>query len=74
MTDWNPHANDVFLRAVEIEPGAKRRDFLDVECAGDAALRRHVESLLAASEKAGSFLNQPAARVHEAVVPRRGVE
>ena len=41
MTDWNPRANDVFLHAVEIEPGAKRRDFLDVECAGDDLLALH---------------------------------
>jgi serine/threonine-protein kinase len=74
MPEWNPRANDVFLRAFEIEPAAKRREFLDVECAGDAALRQQVEALLAASEKVGSFLNQPAVRVHEAVVPRRGVE
>ena len=74
MAVWNPRANDLFVRAFEIEPAAKRRAFLDVECVGDAGLRRQVDALLAASEEVGSFLNQPAARVHEAVVPRPGVE
>jgi WD40 repeat protein/serine/threonine protein kinase len=68
MADWNPRANDVFLRAVEIGAADKRREFLDAECAGDAPLREQVEALLAASEKVGSFLNQPAARVPEALV------
>jgi WD40 repeat protein/serine/threonine protein kinase len=69
MAAWNPRANDMFLRAVEIEAADKRREFLDAECAGDDALRQQVEALLNASEKVGSFLNQPAARVPEPVPP-----
>jgi serine/threonine protein kinase/Tfp pilus assembly protein PilF len=59
VADWNPRANDLFLRAAEIESPEERRAFLDREC-GDAALRREVEALLAASAKAVGFLSEPA--------------
>ncbi len=39
MALWNPKANDLFLRAAEIEAPADRRLFLDQQCAGDADLR-----------------------------------
>lgn len=51
--------NEVFLGALELRPG-DRAPYLDIECAGDAALRAEVESLLAASEESGGFLEQPA--------------
>ncbi len=41
--------------------GKKREKFLAEACAGDAALRREVEKLLASFENAGSFLENPAA-------------
>src|SRR5262249_23139259 len=41
-------------------PPDQRQAFLEEQCAGDAALRGQVESLLAASAKARSFLNAPA--------------
>src|SRR6516165_1227056 len=62
MADWNSRANDVFLRAAEVESPAERRLFLDQQCGDDAGLRAQVESLLAASAKVGSFLNKPAAQ------------
>jgi WD40 repeat protein/serine/threonine protein kinase len=62
MAEWNPRTNDLFLRAAEVESPSERRLFLDRACGGDAGLRAQVESLLAASEKAGSFLDEPAAR------------
>jgi serine/threonine protein kinase len=61
MIDWNPRANDLFLRAAAIETPAQRQQFLDEHCGTDAALRRQVEELLSAGEKIGSFLNRPAA-------------
>jgi serine/threonine protein kinase/WD40 repeat protein len=60
MIDWNPRANDLFLRAAALETPAERRDFLDQHCGADAALRRQVEALLDAGQKLGSFLNRPA--------------
>jgi tetratricopeptide (TPR) repeat protein/serine/threonine protein kinase len=61
MAQWNAQANDVFLSAAEIDSPVARQRFLDQHCGNDAALRAQVESLLAASAKVGSFLNQPAA-------------
>ncbi len=61
MAEWNSQANDLFLRAVEVELPAERRLFLEQQCGDDKALRAQVESLLAASAKVGSFLEQPAA-------------
>src|SRR5262245_41615118 len=60
MADWNARANEVFLAAAEVESPAERRLFLDQHCGDDAALRAQVESLLAASAKVGSFLNERA--------------
>src|SRR5215204_5073672 len=49
----------IFRRAVELPP-AGRAAFLDSACAGDAALRRDVERLIDAHERAGSFIESPA--------------
>ena len=46
-------------QAVEQEPG-QRAAFLDGACAGDAELRREVESLLAYHTKAERLLDRPA--------------
>jgi serine/threonine-protein kinase len=48
--------------AIEREP-EDRASFLAEACAGDEALRREVESLLAAHEQAGSFIEAPPAEV-----------
>jgi eukaryotic-like serine/threonine-protein kinase len=45
--------------ALEQEP-SRRATFLVEACAGDEALRQEVEALLAAHERAGSFLASPA--------------
>jgi tRNA A-37 threonylcarbamoyl transferase component Bud32 len=47
----------LFQRALEVPPGERER-FLDRGCAGDAALRGEVESLLDAYESAGSFMQR----------------
>ena len=61
MPDWNPRANALFLDAAEIATPEQRTAFLDEQCVGDATLRAQVEVLLAASEKARTFLERPAA-------------
>ena len=48
--------------ALEVEP-ERRAAFLDEACGGDEALRREVESLLAAGDRAGDFLASPAVDV-----------
>ena len=50
---------DVFNLALEYEPG-KRSSFLSQACDNDAALQKEVESLLAAHDKDGSFIDSPA--------------
>lgn len=51
---------DIFTAALE-QGLARRGVFLDGQCGGDAALRAEVESLLAAHDEAGGFLDVPAA-------------
>src|SRR5438105_5061675 len=49
----------LFESALKLPP-ADRAAYLAKTCAGDAALRRRVEVLLAAFERAGGFMRQPA--------------
>src|SRR3954447_22655236 len=50
-------------------PHAERCRFLDEATAGDADLRAEVESLLAADEDAGKFLDAPAVEVAAKLLP-----
>jgi serine/threonine protein kinase/tetratricopeptide (TPR) repeat protein len=50
---------EVFIAALQKESAAERRAYLDAACGGDDGLRRGVEALLAAHERAGSFLEHP---------------
>src|SRR5436190_11281446 len=52
--------DELFDAALERQSAA-RAAFLVEACAGDDQLRREVESLLAAHERAGSFIETPAA-------------
>jgi WD40 repeat protein/serine/threonine protein kinase len=63
MTTWNPRANELYLKALELRSSGERQEYLDETCAGDAALRAEVESLLEASARAGSFLESPAPKL-----------
>ncbi len=51
---------DALFEATLDQPLDERTRFLARRCAGDDALRREVEALLAAAGKAGSFLQAPA--------------
>jgi serine/threonine protein kinase/Tol biopolymer transport system component len=53
---------EIFHASLEREPG-ERRAFLAQACAGDDALRSEVESLIAAHEREGSFIDSPAYEV-----------
>ena len=59
MTTWNPRANDLFLKALELGSAEERREYLDSASTGDAELRAEVEALLEASARAGRFLEPP---------------
>ena len=54
---------DQLLEAALDRPPSQRAAFLNQACAGDAALRREVESLLSSDEQARSFLESPAFEV-----------
>jgi hypothetical protein len=49
----------LFETALAKESPAERSAFLDVACGTDVVLRRRVEALLQAHERAGNFLNRP---------------
>jgi tetratricopeptide (TPR) repeat protein/serine/threonine protein kinase/WD40 repeat protein len=49
----------IFLAAIDIADAAERAAYLDQACGDDAALRRHIEELLAAEGKLGGFLARP---------------
>jgi Leucine-rich repeat (LRR) protein len=61
----SPDVNDpssaevVFFAALEKGGPAERAAYLDEACAGNEALRRRVEALLAAHEQVGGFLERP---------------
>ena len=51
---------DLFLALLDLPDTAARSAFLAKACAGDAALRAQVESLLRSHDNAGDFLSKPA--------------
>src|SRR6516225_5945563 len=69
MTTWNPQANELFLRVVELGSAEERRAFVDQACRDNPELRAQVEALLRAGERAGSFLERPALAVADHPVP-----
>ena len=50
---------DLYARALQLRPD-ERAAFLSRECSGDEPLRREVESLIAADNRADSFMESPA--------------
>jgi serine/threonine protein kinase/tetratricopeptide (TPR) repeat protein len=61
MSDWDPEANDLFMRAIDLPSPGDRDRFLDGACGGRPDLRARVDGLLRAVDQAGSFLEHPAA-------------
>lgn len=59
MADWNTRVNEIFLSA--LEKATVRQAYLDTACGSDLELRRAVEAMLTAHEKAGSSLDDPVA-------------
>jgi eukaryotic-like serine/threonine-protein kinase len=51
---------EIFDAALAFTDPAKRSDYLDGACAGDRALRKHIEDLLEMHGQLGSFLESPA--------------
>jgi serine/threonine protein kinase len=59
--DERSSAEVVFFAALDKGTPAEQAAYLDEACAGEGALRRRVEALLAAHRKAGRFLERPIA-------------
>jgi serine/threonine protein kinase/tetratricopeptide (TPR) repeat protein len=70
MTNWNPRANDLFLKVLDLPASSERQRYLNEACASDSALRAEVEALLAAHAESASFLEAPAvARIDTTAAP-----
>lgn len=67
----NRQIDRIFQAALARDPVA-RQAFLDEACAGDAELRRAVESLLSADEQANSFIESPALEMAPELATDRG--
>ena len=65
MPDTNPGLVTLFAEALERTDPADRAAYLDGACAGDAALRRRVEALLAAHDGTSRFLEPDGTSVSE---------
>src|SRR6266481_3943530 len=59
MSDTEQREEVVFEAALKLSAD-QRAAYLDQTCGGDADLRRRVEVLLGAFERAGGFMKQPA--------------
>ncbi len=57
--EWSERIEELYHGARDCDP-VEREAFLDQACAGDDALRREVESLLAQDDGVRSFLETPA--------------
>ena len=67
MGHAKPTARDIFDHAAEIPFPDERHKYVAEACGGDADLRQRVDALLAAYERAGSFLETPAAAAAAAI-------
>src|SRR4051794_33522747 len=56
MTPGEPDVKAIFTRALELPAGPDRDTYLAGACGGDDALRRRVEELLAAFDRASDVL------------------
>ena len=65
---------DIFARALELTSADERARYLAAACAGDAELRRDVESLLRANDDSGEFLGERASTIRTSNARPRAVE
>jgi eukaryotic-like serine/threonine-protein kinase len=59
MSDTPDRTESIFAAVLALATADERAAYLDQACAGDAALRSHVEALLRAHERAGNLLDRP---------------
>ncbi len=66
------HVDRIFHSALQLQP-EQRAAFLDEACANDPELRSEVESLIAAHDESGDFIESTAADVAAAVLGRKSL-
>ena len=59
MTETPDRTESIFATAAALATATERAAYLDQVCAGDNALRVHLEALLSAHERAGHLLDRP---------------
>ena len=59
MTETPDRTESLFAAAVALASAPERAAYLDRACAGDAALRGHVERCCAPTSAAGHLLDRP---------------
>jgi serine/threonine protein kinase/tetratricopeptide (TPR) repeat protein len=59
MSETSDRTESIFAAAVALANADERAAYLEQACAGDAALRGHVEALLRAHARAGHLLDRP---------------
>src|SRR5215510_10536317 len=64
MTANSGRAFEIFTEASQLS-AEERIAFLDRACVGDEAMRQKIEALLRSNDRAGAFLEQPAATIGE---------
>jgi serine/threonine protein kinase/WD40 repeat protein len=74
ISETADRTESIFAAAVALATVGERAAYLDQACAGDTALRGHVEALLRAHERAGHLLDRPAQGIPagtEAYIPNQ---
>ena len=59
MTGWNQRAMDIFGEASVLADTAERERFLVEACGDDGEIRKHVDALLAANQRADDYHHSP---------------
>ena len=65
---------EIFDVALAMTDPTERSAYLDEASGGDALLKEHIEGLIEAHHKLGSFLDRPAVELEETVGQAREVE
>ncbi len=60
--NWNPHANEIFARALELDSLEEQATYLANACGDDIGLRQLVNKMLESHANVGSFLGVPIVR------------
>ena len=65
MSDIQKNPEEIFFQAIQFESAEEQHAFLDHECQGDDELRAKIDGLIRSYQAAGSFLQEPIAKINE---------